>query len=159
MIQREWPGANGTAGLGYWTHDPEGSLPLAQLERPIPWASPRRATSIHTYWLLEYQVGTLNNVPPHNSPPHCSCMTCSGEYKEISMVSNDFKENKKKEFEEQNEPATKLTRRQTNQAESIMHDFTCSSKIHWKYRLPGGIGWKHNLSLVFQVSFCLYYVW
>ena len=47
-FQREWRGAVGTAGLGYWTHDPDGSLPLAQLERPIPWASPRRATSIHT---------------------------------------------------------------------------------------------------------------
>ena len=49
MTQREWHGIDGTAGLGYWTHDPDGSLPLAQLERPIPWASPRRATSIHTY--------------------------------------------------------------------------------------------------------------
>ena len=49
MIQREWRGAVGTAGLGYWTHDPDGSLPLAQLECPIPWASPQRATSIHKY--------------------------------------------------------------------------------------------------------------
>ena len=49
MIQRQWLGGDGTAGLGYWTHEPNESLPLAQLERPIPWASPRRATSIHTY--------------------------------------------------------------------------------------------------------------
>ena len=35
--------------MGYWTHETAGSLPLAQLERPIPWASPRRATSIHTF--------------------------------------------------------------------------------------------------------------
>ena len=49
MIQREWRGADGTAGLGYWTHETDGSLPLAKLERPISWASPQRATSIHTY--------------------------------------------------------------------------------------------------------------
>ena len=49
MIQCAWHGIDGTAGLGYWTHNPDGSLPFAQLERPISWASPRRATSIHTY--------------------------------------------------------------------------------------------------------------
>ena len=38
-----------SAGLGYWTLDPDGSLPLPHSERLIPWASPRRATSIHTY--------------------------------------------------------------------------------------------------------------
>ena len=59
MVQREWRGAVGTAGLGYWTHDPDGSLPLAQLERPIPWASPRRATSIHTY-IHTYMGSNLN---------------------------------------------------------------------------------------------------
>ena len=49
MTQREWRGIDDTAGLGYWTHEPDGFLSLAQLERPIPWASPRRATPIHTY--------------------------------------------------------------------------------------------------------------
>ena len=43
-------------GLGYWTHEPDGSLPWAQLDRPFPWAIPRRATSKHTYifytWLI-----------------------------------------------------------------------------------------------------------
>ena len=34
MTQREWHGIDGTAGLGYWTHEPDGSLPLAQLECP-----------------------------------------------------------------------------------------------------------------------------
>ena len=52
MIQCNWRGINGTAGLGYWTHEPDGSLPLAQLERPIPWAPPQRATSRHTYIYL-----------------------------------------------------------------------------------------------------------
>ena len=39
----------GIAGLGPWTHDPDGSLPLAQLDRPLPWAIPQRATSKHTH--------------------------------------------------------------------------------------------------------------
>ena len=34
---------------GYWTHNPDGSLPLAQLDRPFPWAIPLTETSIHTY--------------------------------------------------------------------------------------------------------------
>ena len=33
MNQRELRGAVGTTWLGYWTLDPDGSLPLAQLER------------------------------------------------------------------------------------------------------------------------------
>ena len=49
MFKNIFCGYDGTAGLGYWTHEPDGSLPLAQLERPIAWASPRRSTSIHTY--------------------------------------------------------------------------------------------------------------
>ena len=49
MIQPEWRGIVDTAELRYWTHDPDGSLPLAKLDRPFPWAIPRRATSIHTY--------------------------------------------------------------------------------------------------------------
>ena len=58
-FQREWRGAVGTAGLGYWTHDSDGSLPFAQLDRPFPWAIPRRATSIHTYiWIYS---GTLSS--------------------------------------------------------------------------------------------------
>ena len=61
MIHREWRGADGTAGLGHWTHETDGSLPLAQLERPIPWASPRRATSIHTY------MCTLNSATRQTS--------------------------------------------------------------------------------------------
>ena len=32
-------------------HHNDGSLPLAQLELPIPWASPQGANSIHTWWL------------------------------------------------------------------------------------------------------------
>ena len=36
-------------GWGYWTHDPDGSLSLAQLDRPLPWAIPPRTTSINTY--------------------------------------------------------------------------------------------------------------
>ena len=49
MIQREWRGIDGTTGLVYWTHEPDGSLPLAQLDRPFLWAISQRATSIHTY--------------------------------------------------------------------------------------------------------------
>ena len=49
MIQSEKRGTVGAVGLGYWTHEPDGSLPLAQLERPIPWASPQgRPLYIHT---------------------------------------------------------------------------------------------------------------
>ena len=50
--------------LGYWTHDPDGSLPLAQLERLIPWASPQRVNSIHTYagcWHEEHWNSVLLN--------------------------------------------------------------------------------------------------
>ena len=54
MIQHEWRGADGTMGLGYWTHEPDGSLPLAQLDRPFPWAISGRATSIHTYIIHTY---------------------------------------------------------------------------------------------------------
>ena len=49
MTQSVGRGINGTEGLGYWTHEPDVSLPLAQLVHPFPWASPGRATSIHTY--------------------------------------------------------------------------------------------------------------
>ena len=33
MTQSEWRGIDGTAGLGYWTHEPDGSLPLAHTYR------------------------------------------------------------------------------------------------------------------------------
>ena len=34
--------------MGYWTHEPDVSLPLAQLEPPVPWASHQRHL-IHTH--------------------------------------------------------------------------------------------------------------
>ena len=59
MSQREWHGIDGTVGLGHWTHDPDGSLPLAQLELPIPLASLWRATSIHTFINWSYAIFLL----------------------------------------------------------------------------------------------------
>ena len=57
------------AGLEYWTHEPYGSLSLTQLECLIPWASPQRAASIHTYihtdllmWPLLGQQDDKNKV-------------------------------------------------------------------------------------------------
>ena len=51
MIQCEWRGIDGTAGLRYRTHQPNGSLSLAQLERPIPWA--------YTYIQESFFVGNV----------------------------------------------------------------------------------------------------
>ena len=51
MTQREWRGIDGTAGLGYWTHEPDGSLPLAQLER-------RSHGHLHKGWPLYIQTYT-----------------------------------------------------------------------------------------------------
>ena len=71
MIQREWHGIDGTVGLGYWTHKANGSLPLAHLDRPIPWASPGRATSIHTY---------IHSHPSTNQAQHCLTLTIIQEW-------------------------------------------------------------------------------
>ena len=62
MIQREWRGAVGTAGLGYWTHEPDGALPLAPVGTPDPMGISRKG-DLYTYiqyfkkhFLFHFQV-------------------------------------------------------------------------------------------------------